>query len=251
MAKVDRVKTSLTRAELVLALRDGYLASFQKPPSVKALGVAFAQNALENAWGQAIWNNNFGNVTAGKAWKDAGKDYYTLHVAERLDPKNHPDKWTEIDLDFRAYPVPAAGAKAYWDLLGSPHYASVLPIFGAGDAKAAAYRLSELGYFTAHVEDTVNSRGDRVPGYASNMVAIYQVFTDHILPNLPPMTEPATEPVCVAPDTSGDAMRCLLTADEVTEVLNQGLDVLIDLARDLDLGPSDGNEDPGASPGVA
>lgn len=245
MPQVDRQKTPLTRLELVHALRDGYFQAFHQAPSTKTLAVAFAQNALENASGQAIWNHNFGNITAGKAWKDAGKDYYVLHVAERLDVKNHPDKWTDIDLAFRALPTSADGAQQYWALLASAHYASVLPIFASGDASAAAYKLSELGYFTAHVEDTVNSRGDRVPGYASNMVTYVKIFNAQILPTLEPWTEPGTEPVCAVPDGSGDHFKCLLTSAEVEEIVNQGAALLDDLVRDLDIGRrTDLDDDP-------
>lgn len=248
MALVDRLKTPLTRAELVLALRDGYYLAFGQAPSIKTLGSAVAQNALETAWGQATWRFNFGNITAAASWKK-DHDYFVLHVAERLDKVNHPDEWTTIDLAFRAYESAKEGAKGYWALLGSKYYASVLPLFAAGDVSGAAHRLSELGYFTAHVEDTVDKRGNRVPGYASNMVAFYKIFMDEMAPNLPPWTEPGSLPVCEVPDESGSAMRCLLTTEEAEEVKQEVLASLMQWARDVDFGAEDGGLDP--PPGAA
>jgi hypothetical protein len=238
MALVERKKTSLTRGELVIALRDGYHLAFGKAPSMKTLGVAVAQNALETAWGAATWHYNFGNITASKAWKEQN-DYFVLRVQERLDKVNHPDQWTVVDLAFRAYNSGKEGAKGYWGLLGSKYYASVLPLFAAGDTDAAAHRLSDLGYFTAHVEDQIDKRGNRVPGYASNMAAFYKIFMQEIEPNLPPSTEPGTQPICKSPDESGDTMRCLLTEDEVAEVKQEVLASLMQMARDIDFGHPD------------
>lgn len=243
MPQVPKQKTPLSRMQLVEALRDGYFAAFGQTPSSKTLGVAFAQNALENASGQAIWCNNFGNITAAKAWKDAGKDYYTLHVAERPDPQGHPDLWKQMDLDFRVYATPAEGAKGYWQLLASSYYKVVLDFFAAGDPSGAAYKLSALHYFTAHVEDTVDSRGNRVPGYASNMVAYYKIFTDALLPNLPPWTEPGTAPVCAVPDEGGDVMRCLITMVDAQEISQEALALMMDAARNEDYGARDLSED--------
>jgi len=248
MALVDRLKTPLSRVELVLALRDGYFLAFGQAPSLKTLGCAVAQNALETAWGQATWRSNFGNITAGAAWKKE-HDYFVLHVAERLDKVKYPDKWTTIDLAFRAYDSPKEGAKGYWALLGSKYYASVLTLFAAGDPSAAAHRLSELGYFTAHVEDTVGAKGNRIPGYASNMVAFYKVFMDQLAPNLPPWTDPGSTAVCGAADESGDGLKCLLTTEEAEEVKQEVLASLMQWARDVDFGAQDrgGSEPPPAA----
>jgi len=247
---VERLKTPLTREELVLALRDGYHLAFGQGPSLKTLGSAVAQNALETAWGRATWRWNFGNLTAGAAWKK-DHDYFVLHVAERLDKVNHPDKWTEIDLAFRAYDSATEGARGYWALLGSKYYASVLPLFAEGDVSAAAHRLSELGYFTAHVEDTIDKRGNRVPGYASNMATFYKVFMEQIVPNLPPRTEPGSIPVCGAPDESGDGLRCLLTTEEAEEIKQEVLASLMQWARDVDFGAQDGGGGSEPPPGAA
>jgi hypothetical protein len=216
MPQVPKTATSRTKIELATDLRLGYDLAFGQPPTVKTLACAYAQNALENAYGKAVWNFNFGNITCGKAWKDAGKDYYTIRVAERLDKVNHPDKWTTIDLDFRSFASAEAGTRNYWEIL-SGRYASVLPLFAAGDPLGAAHRLSDLGYFTAHVEDTVNSRGDRVPGYGSNMVAIYGAFMTQLVPNLPTWVEPTDPGVCAVPDDGGE-MRCLITTEEAAEI---------------------------------
>jgi hypothetical protein len=59
----------------------------------------------------------------------------------------NPDRWEMRDVWFRVFESPAAGAAAYWRLLTDSYY-SVLTRCDAADARGAARRLAELGYFT-------------------------------------------------------------------------------------------------------
>lgn len=140
---VPRVRTPLTELELARCLRDGHVRAFDELPDPDRLGCSWAQCALEHARGRAIDNNCVGNVTAGSTWKG---DVYELRVSERV--KRDPDVWKVLTLRFRSHSNPIDGAADYWRLLAR-RFASVLPLFDDGDARGAALRLSELGYYTA------------------------------------------------------------------------------------------------------
>jgi hypothetical protein len=236
MALVPRECTPRTPVEVALDLRAGYWRTFGRAPGKNTLATGYAQCALETGWGEKLYGYNYGNISAGASWKNAGKDYNVLRCAERLDIKNHPETWTNVEMRFRVHADPVDGAADYWGLLSSCHYAPVLILFASGAVAAATHQLSALGYFTAHVEDTVNARGERVPGYASNMVAIQRTFLDHILPKLPPDEMPAG-PVLVDPLAVGEAqMHCLLTTEEAQELSAEQHVMFDTLIRSFDFG---------------
>ncbi|MDI1478913.1 peptidoglycan-binding protein [Polyangium sp. y55x31] len=157
--EVPKVATSLGEEELASVLEQGHHLALDASPSRNRLACAWAQVALENGRGGAVWNNNLGNITAFGSWPGA---YYVIRVAERVS--RNPDVWKEIDMRFRAHADAIAGAADYWKVI-SKRYAAVLPFFDAGDAEGAAFELSRLGYYTAHA--------DR---YARAMRSLYQEF---------------------------------------------------------------------------
>lgn len=157
--EVPRRKTPLTEAELAAALEHGHHLVFEEAPSRERLGCAWAQVALENGRGSAIYCNNFGNVSGFGAW--AGR-FYVFVVAERVS--KNPDVWKTLRMKFRAYDDPVQGAADYWRILRG-RYASALALFDAGSPDAGARELARLGYFTAHVEP-----------YAKAMASLYRDF---------------------------------------------------------------------------
>lgn len=243
MALVARECTPRTPIELALDLRAGYARTFGRPIGKATLSVAYAQCALETGWGEELYGFNYGNISAGAAWKNVGKDYNVRRCAERLDVKNHPEQWTNVEMCFRVHKDPTEGAADYWALLNSRRYASVLTLFACGDASGAAHQLGALGYFTAHVEDTVNARGERVYGYASNMAIIQRTFLDHMLSKLPAQAPPPV--VLPGPLAVGDTqMYCLLTMAEAVELSAQQQEMFYTLVRSLDFGSPMPEPDP-------
>ena len=94
-------------------------------------------------------------------------------------------------------------------------------------------RLSRLHYFTAHVEDTVDQNGKKIPGYASSMVSIYSAFCSHIAPSMdvPDLASPA----CFANlDCGEDRMCCDMSPDELRTLDGLKMEILIDLSRGID-----------------
>lgn len=67
------------------------------------------------------------------------------YVLERV--RRDPDHWETTAVRFRAFDSPAEGAAAYWDLLVKSYY-SAFRRCDEADARGAARRLAELGYFT-------------------------------------------------------------------------------------------------------
>jgi hypothetical protein len=132
---IARERTPATEIELAQALSSGHDLFFDALPSPEKLGVAWAQCALELARGKAIWNNNIGNITAGRSWPG---DFYELHVP----PPDPPV------LKFRAHASLVDGAVDYWKVL-TEHFGSAMPFFVAGKAEAASRELGRLHYYLA------------------------------------------------------------------------------------------------------
>lgn len=169
MSEIDRVRTPLSELEVGRALRDGYVALFGRDPSFNVLGVGWAQIALENAHGNAIYDFNFGNITG----TGEGGDYYTLATDEQVKP----GVWKNMTMKYAAHPDAVSGARAYWRLITNSRYAPAFPYFVAGDAVNAAIKLHSLGYFTANP-------GDANSGIAHSFGALFKHFEDVVAPGL-------------------------------------------------------------------
>jgi len=143
MGEVAKVLTPLDELGIAKALERAYVTLFGHPPPIQVMGVAWAQIALENAHGKAIWCHNFGNIT-GVA-KESG-DYYTLATSEQT----MPGVWERKTMKYAAHGTAEDGAAAYWRLVTGSHYAGAYGFFVKGDASGAANELHSLGYFTAN-----------------------------------------------------------------------------------------------------
>ncbi|MFT3774572.1 MAG: peptidoglycan-binding protein [Minicystis sp.] len=150
---VTKTATPLSETELAAALEIGHHVALGESAAQRRIACAWAQIALENDRGRALWNNNMGNITAFGSWKGA---YYVIQVAERV--RRNPDVWKQIDMRFRAHADAIAGAADYWKLM-SGRYGSSLAYFDAGDAEGAALELSRLGYFTANADPYARAMG--------------------------------------------------------------------------------------------
>lgn len=159
MSEVTRQLTPLDDPGIVKALCAGHTLALGTEPSRNRLAVAWAQIALENAHGKALWCNNFGNITAFGRWPG---DYYVIVTRERI--AQDPDVWKTVTMKFRSYASPEQGAEDYWRLLLG-QYPSVLPFFDLGSPGGAAHELARLHYFTADADQ-----------YAKTMTELYQGF---------------------------------------------------------------------------
>lgn len=161
--EVPMVATPLGELELAAVLRDAHNYVFNEPPTREGLACSWAQCALEHAHGRYIWCCNIGNVTAFGGWPG---DYYVIHFAPGTNPHDAPV------MKFRAHADFIDGARDYWHVLQG-RYASVLPLFDAGAPTEAAFRLHQLGYYTADENS-----------YARAMTSLYADALAHVLPML-------------------------------------------------------------------
>lgn len=165
--------TPLTPTRLAEVLRDGHIRHFGAPPHADRWACAWAHCAFEQKRGGAIYGNNLGHVTAPlppgvpAGTRPAGR-VCRRRMYERL--VKGPDRWALVDLWFRVFDTPEEGAEAYWRLLANSYY-SVIARCDAADARGAAQRLAEIGYFTGpegpYIEGMarlfVSARGSLIP----------------------------------------------------------------------------------------
>jgi len=167
VSEVPIVATPTDELSYAAILRDTHTAVFGDPPSPLCLACAWAQIALENAHGRALFCFNYGNLMASKAWSG---DYYVLRTKERVS--RDPDVWKEFDSHFRAFDDHLEGASSYWNVM-TYQFSPVLALFELGRPSEAAYKLSEMGYYTA-----------RANIYAATMTSLFHTAQAHILPIL-------------------------------------------------------------------
>jgi hypothetical protein len=141
--QVPAKSTPLSEVEVARELARGFRANYGDDPSLKMLGVAWAQVQLETGRGLKLYNFNFGNITCGSSWRG--------NFMELRDGPNDPHF-------YRAYPSADAGARDYWALLFA-RYKPALAFYERGDAEGAARKLHELGYFTAAPEPIARTFG--------------------------------------------------------------------------------------------
>lgn len=171
--------TPLSPEGLAQALKKGYELAFGKTPTAEVLASGWAQVALENAQGQKIYNNNFGNLKATQKWVDSGLPYAMKTTGEfSKEGKFYKEK----DAKWQVYPSPELGAAAYWKLIGK-RYNNAHDWMAAGDPKSAAVSLGLSGYYTANIKQ-----------YSNGVSNLYRQFMETIAPKLGVKSMPAPPP---------------------------------------------------------
>jgi len=129
---VPTVRTSLSRMELLHALREGHLKVFGKYPSDRRLAMGWGQVAFENGGGKWTFNHNLGNVGATR------QDQPTYF--------NKGDRhWYRAFIDFED------GAAAYWEVIKRCQPA--LASFEWGNPTETSRRLKNCNYFEATLDE--------------------------------------------------------------------------------------------------
>lgn len=156
--KVEPLVTPIEELQLAIGASKGYEKAFGSTPKLTAIGCAWAQLSLETGRGKHCYHYNVGNITAF-GWDG---DSYELITKERV--RRNPDHWEERSLKYRVYKDLVEGCEDYWKLLARK-YAPVLSMFSYGKPDLAAFKLSELCYYTARPEP-----------YAKAMSSLYDEF---------------------------------------------------------------------------
>jgi hypothetical protein len=176
-----------------VALWEGHIQHFGASPHADRWACAWAHCAFEQDRGGAIYGNNLGHltvpaarvseVTAGLARRGSpprDERVCVRRMAERV--AKGPDRWTLMDVWFRVFETPEEGAAAYWRLLATSYY-SVIARCDEADARGAAQRLAEIGYFT----------GPEQP-YIDGMARLFVSARGSLIPRLLPALAPAGNP---------------------------------------------------------
>jgi len=123
-------ETPLERQEIVVALIDSHQEVFDAVAKENRIAMAWAQIALENGHGKKVYNYNLGNIGASTK-----EPYYILGGSR-----------------FKSLPSANDGAVFYWKTL-KKMCPGVLNVFDQGNAKHAANKLYNCGYFRSDPDD--------------------------------------------------------------------------------------------------
>lgn len=132
-------RTPLDGPQAARHLAQAWRETFGKDPSARALGILWAQWALETGRGRSMHGNNFGGLK-GRA-PDGGSA--VLATREGFGANE-----TRIQSRFRAYDSPEAGARDYVQTLAD-RYPEALAAAAKGDADGFVRGLEQRRYFTA------------------------------------------------------------------------------------------------------
>lgn len=168
---VAREPTPLDEVAIARVLAEAHERELGQPPSEARLGVAWAHIALENARGEGIENHNFGNLTI---WEKEPGAHFVRILRERRPVKRGSTvtRWRWVEMRFRAFDTPVAGARAYWAHLVDK-FPGAVERFDFGDAEGAGRKLARLGYASAFSMS-----------YAHSLDNLYDEYRRRIAPQL-------------------------------------------------------------------
>lgn len=125
-----KVLTPVSANELVQVLYDAHVSQLGKEPSPNRLAMGWAQVALENRRGAAVWNHNLGNVGPGRrdnvAWY-----FHTPYVK------------------YRSFDTFLDSGRAYWRTVS--RCSTAANAFDAGLPVLASHALKRCGYYGAPI----------------------------------------------------------------------------------------------------
>ncbi len=131
--RVPWVRTWLSREDMVRALARGHLLAFGVQATDQRLAGVVGLCGFENAHGEALYNFNFGNVSA--------RGTASLHAGEG----------SEIEPSMRAFATADEGAADLWNVLRT-HHGRALQAFDETDYPKGVRELARYGYFKADAE---------------------------------------------------------------------------------------------------
>lgn len=156
---VPTVRTSYTMQQLIQGFVLGWQKQFGVIPPKEAVGVLYAQDALETGSTVSMWNNNIGNVKfvpSSNPANDEGKEYMMLaNVWEMVNGKKVIFQPPSQATWFRAFESLADGIAFHLDFLKNHRYKNAWSAVESGNPAAFAHLLRVAGYYTAPETDYV------------------------------------------------------------------------------------------------
>lgn len=141
--RVQRVRTSVSEAQMAQAIIQAWQQLFGTTPSKEQVAIILAQNSLETGNRNSMWNFNVGNITTdGKGSYDYFDDLPTKEQVK-------PGKWVKMNLKYRAYPSLMEGTKDYLRFIKKRFGGAWENIINPNPA-AFSKALKQKGYYTAN-----------------------------------------------------------------------------------------------------
>lgn len=206
---IPATRTKYTQQEMITGFVEGWLAQFGALPKKEAIGVVWAQNALETGSTASMWGNNIGNVkfvASKNPDDDNGKQYMMLsNVWEIINGQKvifqppNPATW------FRAFPTLKEGVMFHLDFLKNHRYKSAWSAIEAGDPAQFAHLLKMQRYYTAPEADYVRAMNIYFKKFMADptfesVIAKYQPAPSPVVnPEPPVITPPVIPPTPIPP----------------------------------------------------
>lgn len=158
---VPTTRTKYTQQEMITGFVEGWKELFNELPKKEAIGVVWAQNALETGSTASMWNNNIGNVkfvASSNPDNDNGKQYMMLsNVWEIINGQKVIFQPPNTATWFRAFPTLKEGVMFHLDFLKNHRYKSAWSAIEGGDPAQFAHLLKMQRYYTAPEADYVKA----------------------------------------------------------------------------------------------
>lgn len=164
--RVKTVRTTVSEPEMAAHFMTAAKKLYNIDLTQKQVGLLIAQNNLETAHRNAMFNYNIGNIThsPGDGW-----DFF-IHQDKngndmKLQEQVSPGKWVAQTMRFRSYPDLETATEDYLKNLHNRAGGKVWNTIMQGDPAAFSKSLKQSGYYTADEK-----------GYTAGLTGSYDAF---------------------------------------------------------------------------
>jgi hypothetical protein len=167
---VEKVATPASENQIVSAIVSAWREVIGGRPTLGQVGKTYSQIAIETAHGQAIFNNNVGNINHIPG---SNGDYY--QTKDSLTVGNNPANRKVYTAKMRSYGSLSEGVSDYLTFL--KNRGAVMSALQKGSPQDFSYALAGVGYYDAHIrDDYMGKDGKKISGYTSGLTSIYKQF---------------------------------------------------------------------------
>ncbi len=154
---VSKIKTTITKEQLVEGFVFGWYEAFGTIPSKQAVGVLYSQNGIESGLTKSMWNYNVDNAKIPtKIPRDEEIEYFSLPGTwEIINGKKIVFPEGHIQTFFRSFPTLQEGMKFHLKFLKNGRYAASWTAIEKGSVSEFATILKARGYYTASASDYI------------------------------------------------------------------------------------------------
>lgn len=133
-------RTPMSVADARRLISAEYRRRFGRDLKRSQVDVLVAQWAVETGFGRSVWNDNFGNVKAGRSWTGP----YVLLLTWEWHTRGGVRRKERWRAPFRAYPTPQAGISSWLGILASQRHRGALAHVLSSDPRAFGRALGNV-----------------------------------------------------------------------------------------------------------